>query len=314
MNRIVNIYSRNVFFFYFYLCQEKISATEKKVVIVGDGESGKTCLLHVFFEGIYPEVYVPTVFNSFTTAINVNGKTVNLALWDTAGQDDYDRLRPLSYPNSDVIIICYSIDTPASLINVTDKWMPEVRYFCHNTPVILVGNKKDLRDQWQRQRNSDGDGNAAVGSGGGAARTSVCPRGNEQETRCGPVVAPGEGRPSGLGASAVDESLHEPETGRETTEHGVAIIMAPQRDEGTVISANADDADDATREVLTGTTCDKSAEGHVMLTREEGQMVADEIGAFAFFECSAKTGERVRDIFVAAIKATKRENKQCVLL
>lgn len=126
-------------------------AVEKKVVIVGDGASGKTCLLHVFFEDLFPDVYVPTVFDSFSTVIAVDGKLVKLALWDTAGQEDYDRLRPLSYPNSDVVIVCYSIDAPESLLNVTEKWIPEVRYFCPDVPVILVGNKKDLRDDQQQQ-------------------------------------------------------------------------------------------------------------------------------------------------------------------
>jgi small GTP-binding protein len=51
---------------------------------------------------------------------------VELALWDTAGQEDYDRLRPLSYPDTDVILLCFSIDSPVSLINVKEKWSPEV--------------------------------------------------------------------------------------------------------------------------------------------------------------------------------------------
>lgn len=137
------------FFFLVFLQQENTTAMppiKKKVVIVGDGESGKTCLLRVFFEDIFPEVYVPTVFDNYSTTIQVDGKTVELDLWDTAGQDDYDRLRPLSYGNADVIIVCYSIDTAKSLINVIDKWVPEVRYFCNDVPVVLVGNKKDLRD------------------------------------------------------------------------------------------------------------------------------------------------------------------------
>ena len=71
---------------------------------------------------------------------------VELALWDTAGQEDYDRLRPLSYPDTDVILVCFSYDCPDSLSNVKDKWIPEVRHFCPNVPIILVGNKKDLRD------------------------------------------------------------------------------------------------------------------------------------------------------------------------
>lgn len=68
-----------------------------------------------------------------------------MALWDTAGQEDYDRLRPLSYPDTDVILMCFSIDSPDSLENIPEKWTPEVRHFCPNVPIILVGNKKDLR-------------------------------------------------------------------------------------------------------------------------------------------------------------------------
>jgi len=70
---------------------------------------------------------------------------VELALWDTAGQEDYDRLRPLSYPDSHVILICFSIDSPDSLDNVQEKWISEVLHFCQGLPIILVGCKKDLR-------------------------------------------------------------------------------------------------------------------------------------------------------------------------
>lgn len=52
---------------------------------------------------------------------------VELALWDTAGQEDYDRLRPLSYPDTDVILMCFSVDSPDSLENIPEKWTPEVR-------------------------------------------------------------------------------------------------------------------------------------------------------------------------------------------
>jgi len=118
----------------------------KKLVIVGDGACGKTCLLIVFSKDQFPEVYVPTVFENYVADIEVDGKQVELALWDTAGQEDYDRLRPLSYPDTHVILMCFSIDSPDSLENIPEKWTPEVRHFCPNVPIILVGNKKDLRN------------------------------------------------------------------------------------------------------------------------------------------------------------------------
>ncbi|XP_067685448.1 transforming protein RhoA-like [Haliotis asinina] len=118
----------------------------RKLVIVGDGACGKTCLLAVFTKDEFPDVYVPTVFETYIADIEVDGKQVELALWDTAGQEDYDRLRPLSYPDTDVILMCFSIDSPDSLDNIREKWNPEVKHFCPSVPVILVGNKKDLRN------------------------------------------------------------------------------------------------------------------------------------------------------------------------
>lgn len=69
-----------------------------------------------------------------------------------AGQEDYDRLRPLSYPDTDVILMCFSIDSPDSLENIPEKWNPEVKHFCPNVPVLLIGNKKDLRNDEQTKR------------------------------------------------------------------------------------------------------------------------------------------------------------------
>lgn len=123
-----------------------MTGLRKKLVIVGDGACGKTCLLIVFSKDQFPEVYVPTVFENYVADIDVDGKRVELALWDTAGQEDYDRLRPLSYPDTDVILMCYSIDSPDSLENIPEKWTPEVKHFCPSVPIILVGNKKDLRN------------------------------------------------------------------------------------------------------------------------------------------------------------------------
>ncbi|KAJ5242689.1 GTP-binding protein rhoC [Penicillium citrinum] len=121
----------------------------KKFVVVGDGGCGKTCLLISYSQGYFPEKYVPTVFENYITQTThrLSGKTVELALWDTAGQEEYDRLRPLSYPETDLLFVCFAIDCPASLENVVDKWYPEVLHFCPTTPIILVGLKSDLRSK-----------------------------------------------------------------------------------------------------------------------------------------------------------------------
>uniref|UniRef100_A0AAV2LYV8 Uncharacterized protein n=1 Tax=Knipowitschia caucasica TaxID=637954 RepID=A0AAV2LYV8_KNICA len=109
-------------------------------------QSGRSC------KDQFPEVYVPTVFENYIADIEVDTKQVELALWDTAGQEDYDRLRPLSYPDTDVILMCFSIDSPDSLENIPEKWTPEVKHFCPNVPIILVGNKKDLRNDDHTRR------------------------------------------------------------------------------------------------------------------------------------------------------------------
>jgi cell division control protein 42 len=67
-------------------------------------------------------------------------------LFDTAGQEDYDRLRPLSYPQTDVFLVCFSVTSPASFENVREKWFPEVHHHCPGVPCLIVGTQTDLRD------------------------------------------------------------------------------------------------------------------------------------------------------------------------
>jgi small GTP-binding protein len=144
-----------------------MSLTEmNRLVIVGDLDADKTLLLYVMLFGRYPEVYVPTVLENYVIdytyvlmrkrlirslviyplanqsySLRIDSYPVEIAMWDTAMQEDYHRLRPLSYPDSDVILLCFKANNPTieTKRNILEKWMPELDHFCRGVPIILVG-------------------------------------------------------------------------------------------------------------------------------------------------------------------------------
>jgi len=130
------------------------SAKRVKLVVVGDGAVGKTSLLISYATGEFPTEYLPTVFENYTAQMKRESDVILLHLWDTAGQEDYDRLRPLSYPGADVVLLCFSTINQASYDAIREKWAPEVHHYIPNIPYILVGTKIDLRDAKQPDPNS----------------------------------------------------------------------------------------------------------------------------------------------------------------
>lgn len=133
-----------------------------KIVVVGDGAVGKTCLLTVFANGQFPTNYVPTVFDNTTKdhTFKLDGEdtTVQFDIWDTAGQEDLDRLRPLSYRGAGVFLVCFSVMHQASFDNIEFKWLPEIEHHRrknatqndedpgHDAKIVLCGTKSDLRN------------------------------------------------------------------------------------------------------------------------------------------------------------------------
>merc|ERR1719264_429025 len=90
--------------------------------------------------------YIPTILDTTTTNVMVDGHPMKLNLFDTAGQEEYDRLRPLPYVDTDIFLLCFSVVNPTSLVNITEKWIPEINHHRPNTQYLLVGTKTDLKD------------------------------------------------------------------------------------------------------------------------------------------------------------------------
>ncbi|KAK1485058.1 GTP-binding protein RHO3 [Colletotrichum cuscutae] len=94
----------------------------------------------------FPTVYEPTVFENYVHDIFVDSVHIELSLWDTAGQEEFDRLRSLSYDDTDLIMLCYSVDSKDSLENVESKWVGEIADNCPGVKLVLVALKCDLRE------------------------------------------------------------------------------------------------------------------------------------------------------------------------
>ena len=107
-------------------------------------------------EGVFPDASVPTVFDHTETLIISYDFTARPRFWDTAGEEGYSRIRTLSYPKTDVLVLMFSVVNQPSFINVKARWYVEARNNCPQTPILLVGTKSDLRGkqgyEWEVSR------------------------------------------------------------------------------------------------------------------------------------------------------------------
>ncbi|CAO3699821.1 unnamed protein product [Rhizopus stolonifer] len=128
------------------LCIGSEKPIKRKLIVVGDGACGKTSLLNVYTRGYFPQVYEPTVFENYVNDVCIEGRKVELSIWDTAGQEEFDRIRSLSYHDTHVVMICFSVDNRDSLENIPNRWMEELEEGCPKAKLILVALKCDLRE------------------------------------------------------------------------------------------------------------------------------------------------------------------------
>ncbi|KAF7344549.1 Cell division control protein 42 [Mycena sanguinolenta] len=116
-----------------------------KVVLIGDGAAGKTALCIAYACKRFPTAYIPTVFDSWAETFMVEKEPWTFGLFDTRGPPEYDHLRPLSYPQTDVFVVCFSVGMLSSFENIRQKWFHEVHHFCPDVPCVLVATQIDLR-------------------------------------------------------------------------------------------------------------------------------------------------------------------------
>lgn len=91
------------------------------------------------------------MFDNYVVNVMYEDRPINLQLWDTAGQREFDKLRPLSYPDTDVFLLCFSLVDPVSLENIETMWVPEIKHHCPDAPYVLVGLKSDLRNEFAQR-------------------------------------------------------------------------------------------------------------------------------------------------------------------
>ena len=125
-----------------------------KVVVVGDGAVGKTSLLMNYIQKPFPIIKSKIIFNTYPIDKIIDGKVITLNLIDTTGQTEHDSIRPLAYnnPDTDVVLICFSLGSLDSFANITSRWIPEVKKYCPNVPIIT---HSDLGEDERKVKQQD---------------------------------------------------------------------------------------------------------------------------------------------------------------
>ena len=126
--------------------------------VIGSHRAGKTTLL-VSYTRESLETFGTTVFDIYSAHLDMGDKSVRLDLRDTnginGGPDDASRLRPLSYPGTDVFLVCFDVFDQKHFEAVRDIWVPEITRHCPNVPFLLCGTQTDKKGQEKTRVSSE---------------------------------------------------------------------------------------------------------------------------------------------------------------
>ncbi|KAF7663628.1 hypothetical protein LDENG_00205700 [Lucifuga dentata] len=121
-----------------------------KIVLVGDSDVGKTCVVQSFKSGVFIEKQQNTIGVDFTVrTLDINGRKVKMQVWDTAGQERFRTITQSYYRSAHGAMVAYDI-TRRSTFESVPHWIREVeQYGAASVVLILIGNKSDLHAQRQ---------------------------------------------------------------------------------------------------------------------------------------------------------------------
>lgn len=122
-----------------------------RLIIAGDGACGKTVLLCAYIGKPVNEGYIPTVLDTYSTIVPIVNQEVKVEIMDTAGQEDLEKIRKLAYSGTHCVILCYNVVSAGTLENVNNFWNPELKQVIPYAPIVLCGNKLDLKEKQPRK-------------------------------------------------------------------------------------------------------------------------------------------------------------------
>ena len=128
--------------------KRKRDVLKRSLLAVGDRKTGRVRLLLSFSRGRFIDAPNPVWSEPCVVDVMVDETCVELSLsYRPTGEDrDYSKVLPLVYSNTDVVLICFSVDNSDSLQSVESHWVPEIKRYCPNAPYLVVATKADLRN------------------------------------------------------------------------------------------------------------------------------------------------------------------------